>query len=271
MNYKENQFVKLPTELELKDITSNELAPRDKLVYVCIRKYMNNNTGVAHPSLATIAKDSSTSVPTVKKSIKKLEDLEYLSTYKDERKTYYKFNPIKYFEPFSYDFLNLTDINYTEKSFLVAAQQYMLKDEYGVGKIAIPIYQLAEKINMNRHTVTKCIKSLEDKGYLSNDSASLVNYRTGKPMNLVVFNMEKLFQGIIWIIKDMNNRIDDNSDKINQLNETINHINAEMFVEKERNDKLNKRIDNLEKLLKRSWQLEEKEHTRKMYEDSFDI
>ena len=69
----------------------------------------------------------------------------------------------------------------------------------------------------------------------------------------------------------MNNRIDNNSDKINQLNETINHINAEIFVEKERNDKLNKRIDNLEKLLKRSWQLEEKEHTKRIYEESFNV
>ena len=56
------QHVQLPNN-------SLDLEPKDKLVYLCIRRYMNKNTKKAFPSLQTISNVSGASIPTIRKII----------------------------------------------------------------------------------------------------------------------------------------------------------------------------------------------------------
>lgn len=245
MEAKENQFVKLPTQLQLRDNSNDDLDPKDKLIYICIRKYMNAQTGVAFPKLSTIAIESGSSVATVKKTVQKLVELEYISTEVVGKITYYKFNPIKYFEVFSYDFLNLNDITFTEKAFLVASQQYMYKDEKGIDKIAMPVLELSKKIRMSRSTVIKCIKSLEAKGYLATINSEVMNVRNGRTMTMMIFNLERLFQGIIWALKELNNQVTKNTEDINGINDRLDNQDARMNEQDAKLNEMNVKMDTM--------------------------
>ena len=56
------QHVQLPNNMTLETI----LTPQDLLVYVSIKRYMNNETKEAFPSLQTIAEKCGASIPTIR-------------------------------------------------------------------------------------------------------------------------------------------------------------------------------------------------------------
>jgi len=155
------QHVQLPNNM------TSELSPKDLLIYVSIKRYMNNETREAFPSLETIAKHASSTKPTVRKCIDKLVDLEYITIRKVGRKNVYKFSNSKNFEPFSYEFLDKEDLSANEKAYLIASQQYMYKDIDNYGKMTYSDNKLSEIINMSRHSIKKYDQSLLEKGYLS--------------------------------------------------------------------------------------------------------
>jgi len=126
---KSKQHVQLPNDMT----KGKELAPKDLLIYVCIKKHQNKDTKTCFPSLETIMKLSSSSKPTVLKAIDNLKRLGYIQVTKDGRKNVYSFNPYKNFEPFSTDFLEKEDLSANEKAYLIATQQYMFKDIEGFG------------------------------------------------------------------------------------------------------------------------------------------
>ena len=88
----EKQHVQLPND-------ASDLEPKDKLVYLSIRRFMNKDTKIAFPSLQTISDVSGASIPTIRKIITKLEDLDYFEVSKKGRGQQYKFNELKSFEP----------------------------------------------------------------------------------------------------------------------------------------------------------------------------
>ena len=143
------------------------MEPKDKLVYLSIRRYMNKNTKIAFPSLQTISNVSGASIPTIRKIISKLETLDYFEVIKKGRGQEYKFNELKSFEPFSYEFLDRKDISFTAKSYLIATQEFMYKDVENYGKISYSDREMVDKINMPHSTISKCNKELENLGYLS--------------------------------------------------------------------------------------------------------
>jgi hypothetical protein len=70
----------------------------DPYVYACIKRYMNNITKEAFPSLDTILEDTGLTKPTVLKSIKRLSNANYLRTEKKKGlSTRYIFNDYKKF------------------------------------------------------------------------------------------------------------------------------------------------------------------------------
>ena len=136
------QHVQLPN-----DMTVNEnLTPQDLLIYVAIKRYMNKDTKEAFPSLQTICAKSGASINTVRKCINNLEAQDYFKIEKRGRQNYYIFSDYQKFEPFSYDFLDKEDLTFTEKAYIIASQQYMFKDEKGIGKISYTNSELSEKI-----------------------------------------------------------------------------------------------------------------------------
>ena len=100
------QHVQLPNNMTVNE----KLKPKDLLVYVTIKKYMNSETLSCFPSLSTIVEKSGVSKPTVLNAIKSLEKYGYIKVSRNGRNNLYTFSRHKNFEPFSYDFLDIKEI-----------------------------------------------------------------------------------------------------------------------------------------------------------------
>lgn len=232
---KVKQHVQLPNDMENSDLT-----PKDQLVYLSIRRFMNNKSKIAFPSLSTLSKISGAAINTIRESIKSLEEKKYLKVVKKGRGQEYHFNELKAFEPFSYDFLDNPNLTFTEKSYIVATQQYMFKDVEGVGKVSYTNKELSEKINMSEATISRTNQSLIRKNYLTIIKNESNEIETGCKTDTKLFNLNELGQAVIWMLKNHEERINQNTDDIQLLKDRINKLE-----EKEREkDKL------IEKLLK---------------------
>lgn len=200
------------------------LTPKDKLIYIAIRRYMNKETMEAYPSYATITKDTKAAAVTIKKCVNNLIREKYLNTRKEGKRIVYIFNNKKKFEPFSYEFLDRRDLTFTEKSYIVATQQFMFKNENTeTGDISYTNKELSKLINMPESTISKNNRSLEVKGLL--EGASLPTKQ---------FKLRELDQLFVWKFKEQDKKIQQNTDKI----EALEKDNAE----------LKKRVIELEKL-----------------------
>lgn len=200
------------------------LTPKDKLIYIAIRRYMNKETMEAYPSYATITKDTKAAAVTIKKCVNNLIREKYLNTRREGKRIVYIFNNKKKFEPFSYEFLDRRDLTFTEKSYIVATQQFMFKNENTeTGDISYTNKELSELIKMPESTISKNNRSLEVKGLL--EGASLPTKQ---------FKLRELDQLFVWKFKEQDEKIQQNTDKI-------------VALEKD-NAELKKRVIELEKL-----------------------
>ena len=163
----QNQYVIYPHKGSSEPI--NGLTPQDKLIYLAIRRYMNRQTMEAFPSYATITKDTGAAAKTIKKCVNNLVNENYLQTRREGRKLIYTFNNKKCFEPYSYEFLDKPNLTFIEKSYIIASQQYMFKED-NEGRIEYTNKELASLIKMPETTVSKCNHSLERKGFLQGAS-----------------------------------------------------------------------------------------------------
>lgn len=199
-----------------------DLDPKDKLVYVAIRRYMNKSTLEAFPSYATITKDTGAAAKTIKKCVDNLIREGYIETRREGRSLIYKFNNKRCFEPYSYDFLDKPDLSFTEKSYIIATHQYMFKDGES-GAISISNKELSSLIKMSESQISKCNHSLEAKGYMCD--AGRMTKR---------FDLRELDQLFIWKFKEQDERICKNEDDIEMLKKAF----AELKIENEHNKAL---------------------------------
>lgn len=215
----ENQFVIYPHPSN--DEIQPDLNPKDKLIYVAIRRYMNRQTMEAFPSYAIITKDTGAAAKTIKKCVDNLVKENYLQTRREGRKLIYTFNNKKQFEPYSYDFLDKPELSFIEKSYIIASQQYMYKEE-NEGKIEYTNKELSSLIKMPETTISKCNHSLERKGFLQ--GASELTKR---------FQLRELDQLFIWKFKEQDEKIQKNSDDIELLKKEIAQLKEENLALKE--------------------------------------
>ena len=208
-----NQFVIYPHPSN--DEIQPDLDPKDKLIYVAIRRYMNKQTMEAYPSYAKITKDTGAAAKTIKKCVDNLVKEDYLQTRREGRKLIYKFNNKKQFEPYSYDFLDKPELTFTEKSYIIATQQYMFKDN-NEGKIEYTNKELSSLIRMPEATISKCNRALEKKGYLEGASEF-----TKK------FQLRELDQLFVWKFKEQDEKIKQNTDDIELLKKEIAKLKLE--------------------------------------------
>ncbi len=216
---KNNQFVIYPHPAN--SDAQPDLDPKDKLIYIAIRRYMNKNTLEAFPSYATITKDTGAAAKTIKKCVDNLIKEEYLTVRKEGRKLIYTFNNKKQFEPFSYEFLDKPDLTFTEKSYIVASQQYMFKED-DEGKIEYTNKELSSLIKMPEATISRCNRALEKKGFLQ--GASEFTKR---------FQLRELDQLFIWKFKEQDEKIQKNTDDIAELRREIEQLKLENQALKE--------------------------------------
>lgn len=206
------------------------LTPKDKLIYVAIRRYMDKSTMESFVSYAKISKDTGAAINTIRKSIDNLVREGYLNIRKVGRKIYYIFNNKKKFEPFSYEFLDKPELTFTEKSYLIASQQYMFKDEDSEqGKISYTNKELSGLIKMSESTISRTNHSLGSKGFLENASTPTK-----------VFKLRELDQMFIWKFKEQDEKIQDNTDRIEQLEREMMKFKELNKALLEENEKLKK-------------------------------
>ncbi len=215
MKNKQEQFVIYP-HLDNEEVQP-DLDPKDKLIYLAIRRYMNKQTKEAFPSYAKITEDTGAAAKTIKKCVNNLIDEGYLKVRKEGRKIIYEFNDKKKFEPFSYDFLDKKDLTFTEKSYIVATQQYMFKDKLTEeGRVSYTNAELSTIIKMPTSTISKCNRSLEAKGYLLGASELIKR-----------FQLRELDQTIIWKLQQHEEQIQQNTEDIAILKKSIEKLETE--------------------------------------------
>lgn len=236
------QHIQLPNDMTV----TKELDPKDLLIYVCIKKFMDKKTKTCYPSLDTIVDLSGVSKPTVRKSIEKLKELKYIEVFKEGRKNKYKFNSYKNFEPFSYDFLMKNDLTPGEKALIIASQQYMFKDVEGFGKITYSNLELSDKINMSYNTIVKYSKSLKDKGYLDIIKTNKKDSQSGIFVQEKLFHLDALGQAIVFTLQNHEERIENiesNTDLIKRQMQILINENRELKNRLNRLEENNQEIE----------------------------
>lgn len=214
------QFVIYPHN----DNEINSLTPADKLIYLVIRRYMNQNDMTSFVSYARITKDCGAAAKTIKKCVDNLVKEGYLEVKRIDKRIQYKFNNKKKFEPFSYEFLDNPNLTFTEKSYIVASQQYMFKDDEE-GNISYTNKELSNLIKMSESTISRCNHSLENKGYLKNASGI-----TKK------FQLRELDLLFVWKFKEQDEKIKKNT-------EDISEIKKELAILKKENQELKEKLN----------------------------
>ena len=203
MEEKSKRHIQMPRKMTDTKI----LKPKDLLVYVCIKSFMNKDTLEAFPSLNTISELSGSSKPTVSKAIERLEQENYISIRKENRRNIYTFNPYKNFEVFSYEFLNKSDLNSMEKATIIALQEDMIK-ENGFGKTTYSYTEMSENINLSYNTLVKTMDSLKDKGYLDIVPTNSKDPDTGLMKKEKIFHLDELGQAIVFTLQKHDEDID---------------------------------------------------------------
>lgn len=195
------------------------LPPGDQLIYLILRNHDKGNG--CWPSLRKICKESGASVNTVRSSLKRLEESGWIKIIKDGRLHRYVFKKYTKFEPFSKEFLMNENLSFTEKAYLAASQKWMFKDIENIGKISMSNKTLSDKIHISERNIYRMNKSLVNKNYLTilkNESKDL---ESGCLTDTKIFKLAELGQAIIWTLKNHEDRITENTDKIDELNKKV--------------------------------------------------
>lgn len=192
--------------------------PQEALMYLYIQLYQVNN--ISTVSYKELTKISSIATKTIVKYIKSLERLNYLEINYEVSPIEYKFSEISGM-CISYDLLNNSDLTFTEKSYIVAAHQYMYKED-NEGKISYTNKELSNLIHMPESTISKCNRSLEAKGYLEGASEFIKRFPQHK-LNLIF--IEKF--------KEQDERLNKHDADINLLKKEIEQLKEENKVLRE--------------------------------------
>lgn len=222
------------------DMAKDGISPREQLVYAVLHSYDNPEHKV-FPSLDKLAERSQLSVPTIRASLKILEDAGYIKIEKKGRKNYYTFSKYINFESFSDEFLNNKDITPTTKAYLVAAQQFMYKDVEGLGKLSYSNLAMSKHINMPESSIRKCNKELEKKNYLTVIKNTSRNLQTGCNTDTKIFNLNELGQAIIWTLQNHEERITQNTEKVADLEKRLEALEKQL---KSKNTLIGKLLNN---------------------------
>lgn len=211
------RHVQLPNEL----LKSKQLSPNDILVYLTIKRFMNNESKSCYPSKTTISKLSGLSRNTIIKCIDNLIKNNVINLCINGNKKFYIFNYSDNdgFEMISFDFLDNADLSSSEKAAYCMQQMFMFKNKVTLeGDVKLSNNKLAKELGVSRQWLDRQNKSLEDKGLLilrnSNNEFIL-------PQKIKHFQLTKLDQAFICAINDLNKRVIESNNRINYLEQQV--------------------------------------------------
>jgi len=94
------------------NMTIQAISPKDLLIYLCLRRYRNTNTGESSVSIAKIAELTRASPVTILTSIERLKTSKHIECAKRGRQNFYSF--LTDIEAPSYDFFD-EDLSHADK------------------------------------------------------------------------------------------------------------------------------------------------------------
>lgn len=205
----------------------NDLTPQDQLIYLGIRSFMNKDTMEAFPSQEVIGERIGCCDKTIRKCVKNLIDKNYITTRKEGKKIVYKFNKLKQFEPFSYEFIEDKNLSFTQKALLTSTQQYMYDKESGIGKVSYSKKELSEKINMPYPTLVKATRELAKKDIMSIVPINSTDVVTGCNKQEMQFDLQKYHQGVVKVLLNHEERLENIEYTTEDLIRRIEALEAE--------------------------------------------
>lgn len=150
------------------------LTPEQLLVYVIIKKNMNQKTHLSFINLGDIENLSGLSRPTILKYVELIENCGYFKIVKTGANLHYNSylfpeqHKDEKFEKFAFEMIERDDLTPTEKAYLIALQKYLFIDfESGIGRISMSDLDLYQKIQGSRKKLMEVMKSLKEKGIIT--------------------------------------------------------------------------------------------------------
>lgn len=108
------------------NMTVQAISPKDLLIYLCLRRYRNSNTGESTVSIAKIAELTGASPVTILSSLERLRTSKHIEYNKRGRQNFYMF--LSDIEAHSYDFLD-KDLSHIDKINEALKTAYVPNDE----------------------------------------------------------------------------------------------------------------------------------------------
>lgn len=211
-----------------------------------MRKYMDGKTYQTFISLRTLAEKAGISINTVSNSIKKLQaagEIRILEKKQGRNNIYEILKTGKYFERFTYEFMDSELMTQEEKGVLLAMQQYTNKDD---GNYAVTTYsneELSKKMNINVRALSKVFRSLEDKGILITNRTSAFDKITGLRKTAKLVDLALVCQAVLFI----NKKVDEHTEQLEKHTEDIKMLKKEILALKRENEKLLRQNQDLHK------------------------
>lgn len=224
---------------------SMRVTAKDKYVYLML-KFYDGKEG-CFPTLETLSKNFGLTPKTIRTSINRLEKAGYIQIEQRGRKNYYQFTKYINFEPFSPEFMKSKEIPTGIKIYIAGIQQYMYKDVENLGKLSYTDYQISKLLGMSRPTVIRYHQKLKEMGILYTLPSKKKDQETGCKSNIKLFKMDKIYQQIIWTLKEHEERLDEYGASITKLEENNNKHDAAIAKLENKISKLEKRNSELEK------------------------
>lgn len=246
---------------------SMRVTAKDKYVYLML-KFYDGKEG-CFPTLETLSKNFGLDTKTIRTSINRLEKAGYIQIEQRGRKNHYQFTKYIHFEPFSPEFMKSKEIPTCVKVYIAGIQQYMYKDVENLGKLSYTDCQIAKLLGMSQPTVNRYHKKLKELGILYMMPSKKKDQVTGCKSNIKLFKMDKVYQQIIWTLKEHEERLDEYGASITKLEKDNNKHDVTITKLEENNNKHDAAIAKLEnkisKLEKRNSELEKsKKETDKL-------
>lgn len=234
------QHIQVPHDLGVaKEIKMN---PTDYLIYGYMRKNMDKDTFQTFVSLRTLAELARVSINTVQSSIKKLNaagEIKILEKKKGRSNIYEIQKSGRYFERFTYEFMDAENTTPEEKGVLLAMQQYTSTND---GQFAITTKtnkELAAKMDMSTKVLTRVFRQLEDKGILITSRTSALDKISGLRKSAKLIDLSLVCQAILFV----NQKVDQHSEQIEKHSEDIKNLRKEIMKLKQENEKLLSRLN----------------------------
>ena len=177
-------------------------------------------------------------------SIKKLKEageIKVLDEKKGRSNIYEIQKTGKYFERFTYEFLNYKELEAEEKGILMAMQQYTDKSD---GQFAVTTKskeELATNMHIGTRVLTRVFHQLEEKGILQTSSTPIIDKVTGLKKTARYIDLALICQAMLFI----NKKVDEQGEQINEHDKRLHAVDKNIL-------KMQEEINRLKEIIEKS-------------------